>query len=238
MVSISLRRLSDRLPMFQAAAEYRTDAFRLSFKGVIATIVPCKPIFRFAPDSVAANVVLMSQRAADRLPDRRNRPEPRAFKRRKKNHQLLGWARCEYQEIIGGSRYEKPLTLRQSILSPDSSATLSSSPRRVARKLLQYFFTALLDRLFYVGNDQFVSFFRRTKFNFHPDESADITQPCTQFLQPLDLPQRREADFPGNGFRPFNVSLDNRISRPGIRRPLFQPGKNLLHLVPGPVQVE
>jgi hypothetical protein len=48
--------------------------------------------------------------AADTLPKRPNRIEPRARKRRPKNYQLLNKPRRQFQEIQHRNRYAKPLS--------------------------------------------------------------------------------------------------------------------------------
>jgi hypothetical protein len=96
-----------RALMFQAAVEHDVDPFRLSFKGAVATVVQWTPLVHHPIEVAAVLAQLRRILAADQLPHRPNRVEPRARKRRPKNYQLLNRPRCEFHEIIHRNKYRK-----------------------------------------------------------------------------------------------------------------------------------
>ena len=100
--------------MVQAARTAGLPVYRISFKGSVATVRQWAPVF-------AASVLtprkrnrlfrtLLSVLARDPVPDRPNRSEPRARKRRPKNYQLLNKPRRLFKEIQHRNRYRKALS--------------------------------------------------------------------------------------------------------------------------------
>ena len=85
-----------RALMLEAAWTHGAQLERLSFKGTVDTLRQWTPLF--APSMFAfkrAREELLRIIAADQVPDRPNRSEPRARKRRPKNYQLLTKPRRE-----------------------------------------------------------------------------------------------------------------------------------------------
>ena len=92
-----------RALMLEAAWSYDVPLERLSFKGTVDTLRQWTPLF--APAIFAAKAArqeLLRIIAADQVPDRPNRSEPRARKRRPKNYQLL--TRPRRQMSVSASR--------------------------------------------------------------------------------------------------------------------------------------
>ena len=98
-----------RAIMLEAAMAYATNIERLSFKGTIATIHQWATIIEQASPEERADFYLTMLRyiARAKVPDRPNRSEPRARKRRPKNYPLLNKPRREFVEIPHRSRYKK-----------------------------------------------------------------------------------------------------------------------------------
>jgi hypothetical protein len=101
-----------RLTMLEAAREHETSFERLSFKGALDTIRQWAPIFLAAGPKARRCLwaTLLGYIAADRLPRRPNRVEPRARKRRPKNYQLLNKPRRLFKEIHHRNHYTKVLS--------------------------------------------------------------------------------------------------------------------------------
>lgn len=92
-----------RALMLQAAWTHGVALERLSFKGTVDTLRQWTPLF--APSMFAfkrAREELLRIIAADQVPDRPNRSEPRARKRRPKSYQLL--TRPRHQMTVSPSR--------------------------------------------------------------------------------------------------------------------------------------
>ena len=89
--------------MLEASWTYGVELGRLSFKGTVDTLRQWTPLF--APAMFAfkrARAELLRVIAADQVPDRPNRVEPRARKRRPKVYQLLTSPR--HQMVVSPSR--------------------------------------------------------------------------------------------------------------------------------------
>ncbi|MCX7013259.1 MAG: IS4 family transposase [Candidatus Sumerlaeota bacterium] len=101
-----------RLTMCEAAQKHNAPVERLSFKGTLSTIRSWAPIFAAvgATRRRALWTSLLHYLAADRLPHRPNRLEPRARKRRPKNYQLLNKPRRLFKEIHHRNKYTKVLS--------------------------------------------------------------------------------------------------------------------------------
>ncbi len=100
-----------RAIMLEAATAYAVHLERLSVKGSIATIRQWAPTLAQAqsdPESSETLYELMLYYiAADPVPHRPNRTEPRAKKRRPKNYPLLTEPRGHFKEIPHRNRYRK-----------------------------------------------------------------------------------------------------------------------------------
>ena len=100
-----------RAVMMEAATAYRTPITELSFKGTVATIRQWAPIM--ADDELDPSeradlyLKMLYYIAKDQLPQRPNRSEPRAIKRRPKAYQYLTKPRGEFNELPHKSRYRK-----------------------------------------------------------------------------------------------------------------------------------
>ncbi len=95
-----------RALMLEAAWTHQVELERLSFKGTVDTLRQWTPLF--APQMFAfkrARRELLRIIAADQVPDRPNRVEPRAKKRRPKSYQLL--TRPRHQMVVSPSRAQK-----------------------------------------------------------------------------------------------------------------------------------
>jgi hypothetical protein len=102
-----------RLLMLEAAHEAQTSVERLSFKGSLATLRQWAPLLAGSPDPATRESLLrhlLRCLAADPLPRRPNRVEPRARKRRPKNYQLLNIPRSLFKEIHHRNKYTKLLS--------------------------------------------------------------------------------------------------------------------------------
>ena len=101
-----------RLAMLEAARKHNAPVERLSFKGTLSTIRSWTPIFAALgkPRRRALWKALLDCLAADLLPHRPNRLEPRARKRRPKNYQLLNKPRRFFREIHHRNKYTKVLS--------------------------------------------------------------------------------------------------------------------------------
>lgn len=102
-----------RILMLEAARRHRRDIFRLSLAGTVAAIRQWAPSFvgiRSTTMRRAHLNALFQLIANDILPNRPNRIQPRAIKRRPKNYQLLTSPRHIFKEIYHRNKYEKGLT--------------------------------------------------------------------------------------------------------------------------------
>jgi hypothetical protein len=86
---------------------------RLSFKGTLAILRQLNPptlrLIWTRKRQESLQRVLLLIIAKDIVPDRPNRQEPRARKRRPKNYQLLKKPRNQFREILHRNKYSKPL---------------------------------------------------------------------------------------------------------------------------------
>ena len=95
-----------RALMLEAALTHQVDLERLSFKGTVDTLRQWTPLF--APRMFTfkrARAELLRIIAADQIPDRPNRSEPRARKRRPKPYQML--TKPRHQMKVSASRTKK-----------------------------------------------------------------------------------------------------------------------------------
>lgn len=101
-----------RLTMLEASCAHDTPVERISFKGALATLRQWAPVFAGADASRHPKLWthLLACLAADTLPQRPNRVEPRARKRRPKNYQLLNKPRRLFKEIHHRNKYTKMLS--------------------------------------------------------------------------------------------------------------------------------
>jgi len=102
-----------RLTMLEAAAVHDTLPERLSFKGTLSTLRTWAPIFAATPSTTVRRRLwnsLLHYVAADPLPYRPDRIEPRAKKRRPKNYQLLNKPRRLFKDIYHRNKYTKMLS--------------------------------------------------------------------------------------------------------------------------------
>jgi hypothetical protein len=102
-----------RLLMLEAAASEHVPLERLSFKGTVATVRAWAPALAgrsSAGERQRLLSLLLRCLAADPLPLRPNRLEPRAKKRRPKNYQLLNKPRHLFKEIHHRNRYTATLS--------------------------------------------------------------------------------------------------------------------------------
>ena len=92
--------------MCEAAKVHRVEVDRLSFKGTVATLRQWTPLL--APALFVCRLArreLLRVIAADLVPRRPDRSEPRAVKRRPKSYQLLSKPRHEM--VVFPSRNQK-----------------------------------------------------------------------------------------------------------------------------------
>jgi len=101
-----------RLTLLEAAQKHYAPVERLSFKGTLSTIRSWAPMFATVrkPRRRALWRALLDCLAADGLPHRPDRLEPRARKRRPKNYQLLNKPRRLFKEIYHRNKYTKVLS--------------------------------------------------------------------------------------------------------------------------------
>ena len=100
-----------RAIMLEAATAYAVHLERLSFKGSIVTIGQWAPTLAQAQSGTEGHDTLYESMlhyiAADPVPHRPNRTEPRARKRRPKNYPLLNKPRGQFKEIPHRNHYSK-----------------------------------------------------------------------------------------------------------------------------------
>lgn len=102
-----------RAIMLQSARRTATDPLRLSFKRTADALRQWLPIINAQDDPPQRQRLLerMTKSIAQlRLPNRPNRSEPRALKRRKKNYQLLNKPRNSFREIPHRNKYNVALS--------------------------------------------------------------------------------------------------------------------------------
>jgi hypothetical protein len=103
-----------RTLMHQAARNHGESPLRISFKRTADALREWGPLIHSArSDGKAQNrliEILLAAIARLTLPDRPDRTEPRAIKRRKKNYQLLNKPRKEFREILHRNKYKAPLS--------------------------------------------------------------------------------------------------------------------------------
>lgn len=98
-----------RLEMARAAVEYGVALDRISFKGTIQTILETAPTLAAAGSQRERDRLhkrMLRTIAKDLLPNRPNRVEPRAVKRRPKEYQLLNKPRRQFIEIPHRNKYQ------------------------------------------------------------------------------------------------------------------------------------
>jgi hypothetical protein len=100
-----------RALMVEAAREHDQNPERLSFKRTVAMLRQWSPLLArtgLAPrERKRIYDALLHYIAKVKVPDRPNRVEPRARKRRPKNYQLLNKPRWEFKEIMHRNKYRK-----------------------------------------------------------------------------------------------------------------------------------
>jgi hypothetical protein len=103
-----------RALMVESAITYGLSVYRISFKGTLTTVRKWAPtladphLTRTQRERLTDYVLYYL--AEDLLPNRPNRIEPRARKRRPKNYQLLNQPRRIFKEIQHRNKYKKPLS--------------------------------------------------------------------------------------------------------------------------------
>jgi hypothetical protein len=92
-----------RLLMLEAARQHDVPPTRLSFKGTVSTLRAFAPLFACSGrEALDRFETLLLALAADPVPLRPDRSEPRAVKRRPKNYQRL--TRPRHLMIVSASR--------------------------------------------------------------------------------------------------------------------------------------
>lgn len=102
-----------RAIMLDAATAHAASIERLSFKGTLATVRQWAPALALSADNeqrAALYGQMLRYIAADPVPERPNRSEPRARKRRPKNYPLLTQPRRKYNETPHRGKYRKDNT--------------------------------------------------------------------------------------------------------------------------------
>ena len=101
-----------RALMLQAATPYGRDCLDLSLAGALATVRQWAPSLAACPQNQRATALeaFLQCLATGTVPKRPNRIEPRARKRRPKNHQLLTKPRHQFRETPHRNRYTKALS--------------------------------------------------------------------------------------------------------------------------------
>jgi len=102
-----------RALMLQAAERYHAQPLRLSLAGTLAAIRQWAPALAAQQSASARHRLLESFwrcLARDLIPQRPDRLEPRARKRRAKNYQLLNKPRSQFKEIQHRNKYTQPLS--------------------------------------------------------------------------------------------------------------------------------
>ncbi len=101
-----------RALMLEASLRHGVPVHRISFKGAVTTVREWAPVLAAAPTRRRRwlHQQLLIVLARDPLPDRPDRVEPRARKRRPKNYQLLTKPRQQFREIMHRNKYKKGLS--------------------------------------------------------------------------------------------------------------------------------
>ncbi|MCC6159187.1 MAG: transposase [Deltaproteobacteria bacterium] len=102
-----------RAMMLEAAGASGAPASRVSFQGALVAIRQWAPILAASTDLATHDRIcaeMLTAIARDLVPDRPNRLEPRATKRRPKNYQRLTKPRGEFREAQHRSKYTRPLS--------------------------------------------------------------------------------------------------------------------------------
>jgi hypothetical protein len=103
-----------RTLMIEAAETHGSDPLRISFKRTADALRQWSPIIRAAgadrETCERLTLSLLYYIARLTLPNRPDRTEPRAIKRRKKNYQLLNKPRREFKEIAHRNKYRAGLS--------------------------------------------------------------------------------------------------------------------------------
>jgi hypothetical protein len=102
-----------RALMLEAAMQHHTDPARISLAGALATVRQWAPTFmglRQRAQRRAQLDAFFRCIAYDTVPNRPNRAEPRARKRRPKNYPLLNTPRRNFKEIPHRNKYTKTLS--------------------------------------------------------------------------------------------------------------------------------
>jgi len=95
-----------RLLMLEAACQHDVPPCRLSFKGTVSTLRAFAPLFATCAHQAAQRYEdLLMALAADPVPLRPDRSEPRALKRRPKGYQLM--TRPRHQMLVSKSRTQR-----------------------------------------------------------------------------------------------------------------------------------
>lgn len=102
-----------RALLLQSCIMMQVQMDRLSFKGALAILRQANPsmllLIRTRKIEKSLHKAVLFIIAKDIVPDRPNRQEPRARKRRPKNYQLLNKPRSQFREIPHRNKYSKPL---------------------------------------------------------------------------------------------------------------------------------
>jgi len=99
--------------MLRAACNKGVPIFRISLVGAITTIRQWEAVQIGEKKGEAItkiSQIILDYIARDLVPDRPNRTEPRAIKRRKKNYQLMNKQRSVFKEINHRNKYTKSLS--------------------------------------------------------------------------------------------------------------------------------
>ena len=101
-----------RALMLEASLRHGLPVHRISFKGAVTTVREWAPVLAATPSQRRRWLYqqFLIVLARDPLPDRPDRVEPRARKRRPKNYQLLNKPRQQFKEIMHRNKYKKPLS--------------------------------------------------------------------------------------------------------------------------------
>jgi hypothetical protein len=102
-----------RVLILQAAGQAAINPRQISFAGTLATLRQWAPVLASASSPEQHALLLhecLLRLAADRLPCRPGRREPRAVKRRPKNYQFLTQARSSFHEVPHRSHCHRCLT--------------------------------------------------------------------------------------------------------------------------------
>ena len=103
-----------RAIMLESSSQHDVPVERISFKGALVSVRQWAPLMATSRLSKKQRrnllEILLEYMARDRVPHRPNRNEPRAVKRRPKNHQLLTRPRHQFKECPHRNKYKKRLS--------------------------------------------------------------------------------------------------------------------------------